>query len=610
MSPRPFDYLIGITNPAPPETNPTLEDEELEKGFSSPFRSLMSVKSENVRAGGVTVPTSFPLRQVGAVGAFGQGIKRGIVEPFTLIRGQKEPSVQIDPGLEKTAEFLGSMVGLGISFIPFSIGTGMALRGIGLAGKVSPEVLNFIKFSTAGTVQAVGTAPNVEEIPERAAFGFLAGVGIEGFMLARALRGRSGSVRPNGTVPEETLSKEIAINPTAANSPERVKFVLKELDTKVKELKTQQDRMFEQLEGFNTPFQNASIETLEKKVPIYDQIMADLTQRFTSAVRVPIVEANPGDLVDYVKTKIPGARVYPRRILGGKASEVLIHNPLDPTEHLTPSQINQWTSGLYPEGMEVFYKGKPYEFTGLPAAEGRMQIRNPSRRSNVFAPKIEDLVIPTEPRFYTPSESLNTRLRSFLGEMENRIGFVTATDVTFELRGALSGGTSTALKGIVNVDEYEVASSLKSFVSQHRTQFELVRTQNPGITDTNALTKLMAQRLGVKGLVEKEGDITRRVHIFDDTTIQIKKEAEPNNFLGLEPDKVELDPVGAIRSFEPSWKNSVLMLIEEAGLPEKEVGRLLDLYADQMGRKLDSLMDTEFRTIKETSQARFYEGCL
>ena len=75
-------------------------------------------------------------KDTGLAGAFGAGVEFGIKEPFRLL-GVEPREVELDETSEKVANFLGSMVGLGISFIPFAAGAGIVLRGIGLTARLS-----------------------------------------------------------------------------------------------------------------------------------------------------------------------------------------------------------------------------------------------------------------------------------------------------------------------------------------------------------------------------------------------------------------------------------------------------------------------------------------
>jgi len=188
--------------------------------------------------GGISRPTK---KDLGVGGAFAAGLKTGLVEPFRLLGAESEEAT-LDETSEQVANFLGAMVGLGISFVPFALGTGIVLKGLGLTAKLagagitakeaarSQALFNFVRNTAAGATQFAGTSEELAQVPGRAAAGAVFGGAIEGVFLARAMRGRRGAVGkkhlvndgnpiPDVPVDVDRMASEIEISPSANKTP-------------------------------------------------------------------------------------------------------------------------------------------------------------------------------------------------------------------------------------------------------------------------------------------------------------------------------------------------------------------------------------------------------
>jgi len=285
------------------------------------------------------------------------------------------------------------------------------------------------------------------------------------------------------------------------------------------------------------------------------------------------------------------------------------------------------------------------------AVEGQIQIRTPYSKAQVFAVSIEEVTRPTTTRFFKESLARNRGLRAAIESMDDRIGFVVA--------GRTAG--QTARRGFVDVSEFETAGSFREFAEQFTDELANIQAASP----EEAIGIIAAER-GIPGLRIVDDGVTTRVHVFDQKKVgfvgepavvaknvsetrpisklpdegfetvdealvflrqqtkeglgklddqaaairarAIRPESTEVPNLGLVVDDAVMTQAGEIQSFIPSWKNSISAPLREDGFPEKEIAQYLDLYAANTSKRLDSLLDPEFQTIKNASVIQF-GGC-
>jgi len=593
-------------------------------------RLLAAVESVSGKRG-----TSTTLKKrTGAARAFSAGLGSGLTEPFRLL-GLKADEVEIEGASEQVANFLGAMVGLGISFVPFAFGIGIILKGLGLTAKVaggaitvqeaarSQALVNFVRNTAAGATQFAGAAEEIGDVPRNLAAGAVFGGAIEGVFLARAMRGRAGAVSkakllddgnpvPDVPVDLDRMVQEIEISPSVNKITER---------------------MTEELNGIfpeNKP---------------YTEVITDLLGEHTETVRLTGLSLEgSGKITSYAKENFPSAQVLVRSTKAKGVHEVLIHQPFDPQDAMTSGQVAQWKATGFAKGEEVRYKGEVFEVAPGQAVEGQIQIRVPYSKAQVFAVPIEEVTKPTTTRFFKESLARSRGLRAAIESMDDRVGFVVA--------GRTAG--QTARRGFVDVSEFETAKSFDDFGKQFVDELANVQAASP----EEAVGIIAAER-GIPGLRIVDDGVTTRVHVFDQgkvgfvgepavvaknisETRPIRTTPEPSDLglppasirsaveadarrrgvaapvgpsaptevpnLGLVIDDAVMTQAGEIQSFTPSWKNSISAPLREAGFPEKEIAQYLDLYAANTSKRLDSLLDPEFQAIKNASVIQF-GGC-
>jgi len=567
-------------------------------------------------------------KDLGILGAFGAGLGAGITEPFRLF-GLEPEEVTVDEPGEQVANFLGSLVGLGISFIPFAFGTGLALRGLGLTAKVAgvggraQALNNFTRNTVAGAAQFAGGAEEIEEVPGRAATGAVFGAAIEGVFLGWAMRGRRGSVGTAKLLDDGNPITDVPVDPPKLSS---------EIEISPSPNKTT-SQMTVELEGLAAGKD-------------YESIITDLLDEHVETVRLTGLSKEGADnITNYAKENFPSAQRLTRATQAKGVHEVLLHQPFDPAQKLTGTQIAQWRSTGYAAGENLTYANRPYAATGVPVAEGNVQLRDPfSRRSIVFAAPIEEVTRPKTTKLFPKGQVLvrDTLLRDTVRSIDDRVGFVVPT-----------AGRGSARRGFVDVSEFETATSFQEFASQFTDDLASVQAASP----EEAVSILAAQR-GIPGLRIVDDGVTTRVHVFDQkkvgfvaeppsvaktldevgpiggapeptlselglTVTEAQRALDPTiprpvssartvpqevPNLGLVLDDAVLGSAGEIQSFVPSWKNAIAAPLREAGIPEKEIIQYLDLYALNTSRRLDALMDPEFQAIKNASEIQF-GGC-
>jgi hypothetical protein len=744
---------------------------------------------------------------VGVIRAFTGGIKEGVLDPLTILGVETHP-LRLDETGEHVANFLGNMVGLGISFVPFAIGAGAALRGLGFAATIArtgqtpfqirkaQALFNFSRNVIAGTVQIAGTSEELADLPANIVIGATFGAAIEGLFLGKAFFGRRGKVNtsrmtdsgdPIGDVPFDldTAAKEVTLAPNESQSASRVRTSLEGLFREerpydeVMTLLAQHHVETVRLPGLTAEeaaravrFANQTYGGGRPAGVIFTEAAAEVAEGVNSTVinqARKMARENPngffGNVSDDIEkairqnlgddaatvfrseidrlrdlavggrltgrpAKTPTVQVLTRSTQGGKVHEVLVHNPVDPADLLTAKQIEQWKKFGYAEGQEILYgtPAKSYQATGAVVAEGKIQLVDPLRPRTPFAVNINETTRPLATRFYNKSALREEALKRALIETEHQVG-VTIPSATVGEGAALS-----AKRGLVDVSEYEVTTSLRAFLDKHKVA--LADITAPSQMEALAI---LTRNLGIKGLVIKEGGFTKAIHVFDQATVnfikqpprkarvsrpetippveatgprqqsilddlaataerielenaarprpirpiegaepavaalpnrgmadedlitfyrdlletganvrgiaetelsligrgynglvrQVRNTAGPDqaaavNRFGAETVLGDVPNVGLaldnavtsvsvdgrttiLHSFEPSWKGSISAALRREGIPEKEIIKHLDLYASQVERRLEGLMDKEMLAIKNGAEIRFGE---
>jgi len=665
MSTNPIDILRRSRGEASRLSELDLEEEI--SNLPPALRAMFAVDRADVQPGGRFDPD---LRQpnVGIGGALKHGVVSGVLEPLKVL-GVETKEVELDEPGEQVANFLGSMVGLGISFIPFMYGAGIALRGIGLtknlaslgakAGTIAESLasaqkvgavaevaaltvelkqatqaqalFNFVRNTAAGSVQFSGTSESLAEVPVKAAQGAAFGVAIEGLFLAKAMRGRRGAVGkgnvldtgspvPDNPVGLDRQALESQISPSASKTAERITTELNSTFTK------------------NSP---------------YAHVVVDLVGDHVESVRVPGLSANGvGKVLAHAEENFPSAQRLSRPTSIKGIHEVLIHEPFDPTNKLTPQQISEWKTTGFASGQEVIYAGRAVEATGAKVAPGFVQVRMPYQKGKKFGVPFSvletEITRPVITRFFNPSAARVGMLKEVVKELESSVGFVVPAS-TVGRAASLS-----ARRGSVDVSEFATATTFNDFAKPYMKDIASVQAATP-----EEAVGILAARQGIPGLQIMDDGIPARIHIFDQkrvsyvtdppqvartsselrpigraatdplrrpftsasrkATREIERQdaaravgrTEPNLGLTLDDAVFSTSLTGEpqLSSFTPSWRNSIGAPLRDAGFPEKEINQILDMYAANQSVRLDALMDPEFQAIKNAATFKF-GGCL
>jgi len=506
----------------------------------------------------------------------------------------------------------------------------------------SQALFNFVRNTAAGTIQFSGTAEEFGEVPSRAAAGAAFGAAIEGIFLGRAMLGRRGAVNkasllddgnpvPDVPVDVDRMVSEIEISPSTSKTAERMAQEL--------------DGTFTQ----NKPYNEVITDLLSEHIE---------TARFTGLSR-----EGADDILAYAKTNFPSAQRLSRVTQAKGVYEAFIHQPFDPSGRLTKKQLEQWKATGYAAGEQLTYANRPYAATGVPVAEGFVQLRDPfSRRPITFAAPVEEVTRPITTHIFPQTQVVeatrNSVLRQAVADIDNRIGFVVPASTVGR------GAALSARRGFVDVSEFATAPNFREFAKQFTDDLASVQAATP-----EEAVGILAERAGIPGLRIVDEGVTTRVHIFDQKKVgfvseppAVKTSAEVRDIgipptsllapgrvgepllrpfeegaaleaaqilerqallrqapeaipspteipnLGLILDDAVMSQAGEIQSFVPSWKNSISAPLREAGIPEKEIQQFLDLYSINTSRRLDALMDPEFQAIKNASEIQF-GGC-
>ncbi|MEK0325051.1 MAG: hypothetical protein QQN63_05040 [Nitrosopumilus sp.] len=441
-------------------------------------------------------------KDVGVVRAFGAGLEKGIKEPFRLL-GVEPREVELDETSEQVANFLGAMVGLGISFVPFMAGTGIVLRSIGFTAKLagagataievaqaarSQALFNFVRNTAAGTIQFAGTAEEISEVPKQAAIGAAFGAGIEGLFLLKAMRGRRGAVgkeklvdtgNPNADVPVDIdrITAEIQVSPS--------------VDKTTSQMTLELDGAFQQNKSWN-------------------EIVADLTDaHIETGLYTALSRKGAVDIVAYAKKNFPSPQVLSRETQAKGVHEVMIHQPFDPANVLTKQQLAEWNATGFASGERLIYGGTTVEATGgISPKLGFVSVRQPlskgTRQGVPFLAPVEEVTRPMATRFFNKSAIRDQKLRDTVRSMDDRIGFVVPASTVAE------GASLSARRGFADVAEFETATSFGEFAKQFKDELASVKASSP-----EEAVAILAAKRGIPGLRIVDDGVTTRVHVFD-----------------------------------------------------------------------------------------------
>ena len=553
---------------------------------------------------------------IGVAQALGAGIKQGLLDPLTIF-GLDVHVPDLDTKTEKVANVLGSFIGLGIGFIPFAFGSGAVLKGIGLTKRIPKLITSvegvvtrnplhgFVQNTLAGTVQIAGTSEEAGDLPVNIAIGATFGAAVEGLFLARAMRGRRGASStasdvadgsPHGDTPIDldVAAKELAIAPTNESHG-------------ANRLRTEIRSLFEEERS-------------------YDEALTLLARTDAETVRIPgVIETE--SITAFARGLYPDAQILTRNTQGREVFEVLVHNPANPADKLTKGQIKEWGDTGFATGQEVLYgsPAKSYRVVSTTTAEGRIQLQDPIVPRVVFAPRKEEITRPLVARFFSEAGEKRATLQRAILANESEIG------VTIPSAARGPDAAMTAKRGLVDITEYEEVSSLRAWLESNRAA--LADIDAPNLDEAQII---LARTLGIKGLVIKESGITASVRVFDQSSVRFIEQPPrlaatglisvtpsqvvgevseeilgdiPNVGLALDTSVTSLGPNGEtlLHSFAPSWRSSMSSALRREGVPERELAAHLDLFAAQMQKRLDGLLDSEFLAMKNASEIKFGE---
>jgi len=459
------------------------------------LRAIGTARATTDKRGRTTVKE----KDLGIGGAFAAGLKGGIIEPFRLLGAESE-EVTLDETSEQVANFLGSMVGLGISFIPFAFGTGIALRGLGLTAKIagagvtaqevarSQALFNFVRNTAAGSIQFAGTSETVGQVPGRAAAGAAFGAAIEGVFLARAMRGRRGGV-----------SKEQLFD---TGNP--VVDVPNDLDKLVLEMEI-------------SPSTNKTVEQMTRELNStftenrpWEEVIVDLLGEHVETFRgTGFSKEGADNVLAYARTTHPNAQrlIRPTQVKG--VHEVLIHEPFDPANILTKRQVDEWKATGFASGEELIYANTRVEATGgISPRPGTVSVRSPlsqgTKEGVPFLVPIEEVTRPTTTRFFNKSAGRTQTLQAAIESLDDRVGFVIPASAVGR------GAAVSARRGFADVAEFETAASFDDFAKPFLDDLGNVQAASP-----EEGVGILASRAGIPGLRVLDEGATIRVHIFD-----------------------------------------------------------------------------------------------
>lgn len=595
----------------------------LQRGDSEISAILQQIAGPEAAAGFETIPEP----DIGITTAFGAGVKEGFLMPLNIF-GREGEELPLDEVGEKAANFLGELVGLGVGFIPFSAGAGLALKGTGLTRSLSKPVRDFLKFSLGGTAQAIGTAEEPEDIPKAALIGLTLGATIDGLYLAAAMRNRArdlgrvagrnvdtGNPIPDVPASPGTLAKETELAPTMAKSPDRLTDEARAL---ANEERTLEQALIDLAEDH---VETVRITDVRDVTPIFSYASrkypnAQILRRRVIGRELPTPLASAEQKAQaQIQSRIAAARdagtplseeqitrefelllEAERRLRRGPPGrarqegevvhEVLVHNPADPDQALSPRQIAQWQETGTFEGMGLSYRGQMHVATGQKAAPGLVQIKRLDHPAT-FAVRTSEITNFLTPRVFGPIGARQAQMREVL-RTANQIGF-----------NAIRAGV--VRRGVVNLRDFSEVRSFSDFIEQNRAR--IIEFPSESIEES---ARQFALSQGIRGLREVEEGVTKQLRIFDPEAVRFLPE-RPRP--GLDFDSVQFGPEGNPLLIVPSWKSNVENVLREAGFKAGEVRNFLESHADETWQGLKELMDKDIQILTRLSHAQT-GGCL
>ena len=521
MSSNPIDILRRTR-----EQTSLISETDIEEEVSSlppNLKALFSVRKDDVISGG-RFDSKVP--DVGVLRAFGGGVKSAFLEPLSVL-GLEIEEAELDETSEKVANLLGSFIGYGVGFIPFMAGTGWALKGFGLtkawagaavkAGTEIPKLTralaiakaapfavgkaekvaaasiqlnqavkskalySFSRNMIAGSAQFAGMAEEIEDVPKQLAIGAAFGTVVEGAMLGWAIRGRrlkindkkffeTGNPNPDMPLDAATRQAENVVAPSTSDTPATV---------------------------------SVKLEALLNGEP-YDVIKAVIIKNdLVETMNFPALsEEGAGTVVADLSERLSQAQVLRRETRTKGVHEVMVYNPFDPEDLLTPAQIKEWERTGFFSGRGVIYRKGLWEVTGKGAAEGRIQLRVPMSNRQVFAASIDEVTVDPEGRIFRSPQRMRDRVATLLQGQENKVGVV------------LAEGEESARRYIVNIEDFVsmTEAQYKEWVKEFAEQ--IGKEEFPSVAEGIAI---LAERKGIPGATITENGRPVRYIIFDTT---------------------------------------------------------------------------------------------
>ena len=531
MSSNPIDILRRTR-----EQTSLISETDIEEEVSSlppNLKALFSVRKDDVISGG-RFDSKVP--DVGTLRAFGGGIKSGFLEPLSVL-GLEIEEAELDETSEKVANLLGTFIGFGVGFIPFMAGTGWALKGFGLtkawagaavkAGTEIPKLTralaiakaapftvgkaekvaaasiqlnqavkskalySFTRNTIAGSVQFAGMADEIEDVPKQLAIGAAFGTVVEGAMLGWAIRGRrlkindkkffeTGNPNPDMPLDAATRQAENVVAPSTSDTPATVSVKLEAL-----------------LNGETYDGVKAAI------------IKNDLVETMTFPA---LSEEGAGTVVADLSERLSQAQVLRRETRTKGVHEVMAFNPFDPEDLLTPAQIKEWERTGFFSGQGVLYRRGLWEVTGKGAVEGRIQLKVPMSKRQVFAASIDEVTVDPEGRIFRSPQRMRAKVAALLQGQENKVGVV------------LAEGEESARRYIVNIEDFVPMTEAvyKDWVKEFAEQ--IGKEEFPSAQEAIAI---LAERKGIPGVTITENGRPVRYIIFDTKSPRTTPIVEP-----------------------------------------------------------------------------------
>lgn len=526
----------------------------------------------------------------GIGGAFAHGVKAGVMAPLAIVGVKPKADETISGYAEKTSEFLGEMVGLGIGFIPFSVGAGVVLNGIGLTAAKAPILFPYLRNVLAGTTQFAGMSETAEDVPGNIAMGAAFGSAIELFFLRSAVKNRAAlGAAGKKLTPDGSPIPEVPVRPGVVRTENAITPTIGQPVSMVQEVAA----------------------GLQAELP-YDRVAANLARTQQKLIYLTNLKA-PEQLMGDVLKELPTAQVVIRKTFGeyrppsprgvripeseGTVYDMLIHNPLTEGERLSPQQLSDWQKLGFFEGEEATFRGRTLRVGDLSArGEGYIPLEVPGT-SKQFAVRASEVQFSQFPAIIPPNDVPSTLRQEIQTALATKkVGFTTMT---------ADGGI---MRGNVDTSTFAEGKSLLSYFKEN--EQEILSTTIRGANEEDTAKQFLLSR-GVKGFIYRDKGVTHRIEPWDQGTVSFINKFD---FVPAELDASTIvfsqgRPV--VESFVPGWKNAIAGPMRESGMKEKEIQAFLKEYQATNGRVIEELIDDpSFQKMINSVRAQTAEGCL